>query len=203
MERVSLILAVTLVAVGVASLLGWWLDVRQILQPFRGHEQLKINSAIAFRILGVLLIAIEFGARRLPWFALVTILIASATLLQNMVGTDFGLEQLLGSDHLQTGTDYPGKMSAIVATCLIFASLVIGWRVTDLASRQRLFAEAAVGLVLALVGFSTLLGYDAGLPAVYTWGQFLRDATRRGRRVYGAGLRAHPARLAPYREIGR
>ncbi len=170
LERVSLILAVTLVAVGVASLLGWWLDVRQILQPFGGHDQLKINSAIAFSILGVLLIAIEFGARRLPWFALITILIAGAALLQNMVGADFGLDQLLGSDHLQTGTDYPGKMSAVVATCLIFASLVIGWRVTDLASRQRLFAEAAVGSILASVGFSTLLGYGAGLPAVYTWG---------------------------------
>ena len=49
-------------------------------------------------------------------------------------------------------------------------SVVIVWRAINRASRLRLATEAVTGSIMAAAGLSTLLGYVAGLPAVYRWG---------------------------------
>ena len=170
LERVSLLCAVLLVVLGAISVLGRWADAIPLLQPFGLHAPIKINSALGFMALGALLIAVEFGLAQFAWLALLPAAVAGLSLSQDFFRIDLGIDQLLGVDRLPIGTDHPGRMSVVTAVCIVLAGLVLAWRVTDKARRERLFAEAAAGSVLGSVGFATLLGYAAGLPAVYTWG---------------------------------
>jgi PAS domain S-box-containing protein len=170
LERVSLLFAVLLGVLGFISVIGRWADSTQLLQPFGLHAAVKFNTAIAFILLGGLLVALEYGLVRLAWLGLVPAAIAGLTLAQDALRIDFGIDQLLATDRLPFGSEHPGRMPIVTSICILLAGLVLVWRVTEKARRERLFAEAAAGSILASAGFATLLGYGAGLPAVYMWG---------------------------------
>jgi PAS domain S-box-containing protein len=170
LERLALLLAAVLLAAGVLTLAGWWLRMDGLLQPFTPQAPVKINTALAFSVLGGVLFALEFGQRRLAWLASGPALLGAVTLVENAVGIDLQIDEVFGKDHLLIGTEHPGRMAGMIAASLVLASLVLVWRATDWAVRARLFAEAVTGSVLASAGFSTLLGYAAGLPIVYRWG---------------------------------
>lgn len=173
LERASLSLAGVLVCVGLATLLGWWLHVDELLQPFPRSPPLapmKANSALGFVVLGGVLLCVEFGRRRFAAFAFGPVLVGLITLFEDLTRRTLNLDEVLVRDHLLIGTAQPGRMSGLVATCLVLAGLALAWRALDRAAAARLFAEAVAGSVLAAAGFSTLLGYIAELPTVYNWG---------------------------------
>jgi PAS domain S-box-containing protein len=177
LERVSLLLAGLLVLFGTVTLLGWWLHVDEVLRlstnlaPMKGNlAPMKANSALGFVLLGAVLFAIAAGSRKLALLALVPALIGLATLFETITGTNLLIDELLVRDHLLIDTDQPGRMSALVAACLVLSGLSLAWRAFDRAVEARLFAEAVTGSILSAAGFSTLLGYVANLPAVYNWG---------------------------------
>src|SRR5687767_7629373 len=90
LERVSLTLTGALGVVAAASLMGWWLDISQLLQPFTAHPAIKINAALAFLILGLVLLAIEFGSRKAALFGLLPAAIGALTLFQDAFRADLG-----------------------------------------------------------------------------------------------------------------
>ena len=170
LERLSLTLAGALVLLSALTLAGWWLQWDALLQPLAPTSPMKINAALGFVVLGAVLLANEFGFRRLIPLALFPVLLSALSLLQDLLGANFGLDEMLGRDHLLVETAHPGRVSALVATCMLLGGGVLLWRITARAASARLFAEAVVGSVLASAGLSTLLGYGAGLSAVYMWG---------------------------------
>ncbi|MBI5693932.1 MAG: PAS domain S-box protein, partial [Verrucomicrobia bacterium] len=170
LERTSLGLAIGLTAIGGLTAAGWWFGHPSLVQPFSGHAVLKLNGALVFLLLGVALLGFEFGRARLAWVALPGGLLAGLSLLQDLIGADFHIDQLFVRDHLLTATQHAGRMPAMLAASLALGCLVLVWYATGRGSRPRLLAEAVGGSVLASAGLSTLLGYGAGLPIVYTWG---------------------------------
>src|SRR5215217_3137985 len=86
LERVSLGLAGALCTIGVGSLLGWWLNTIELLQPFASHAPMKMNTALAFVLLGGSLIAIELGGTRLAFLAIGPVLIGVLTAVQDIFG---------------------------------------------------------------------------------------------------------------------
>ncbi|MEX2044669.1 MAG: ATP-binding protein [Opitutus sp.] len=170
LERVSLALGFAIAAIGFTTILGWWLQYRAVLQPFPEVVALKLNGAIAFAILGCILLALELGFARAATFALIPGLIATLTLLEYGFGIDLKLDELLVRDHLLVDTQYPGRMAPPLAMCFLGSSILMLWRATGRKERARIKGEAFGGSVLAAAGFSTLLGYAFQLPAVYRWG---------------------------------
>ena len=169
-DRASVALAAALVLIGAGTLAGWWMRSDELLQPFPGTAALKINEAAGIWILGLVFLAIEFGRRNLAFLAVIPALIALITLAEEVLQRDLPIDEFFGRDHLLVGAAHPGRMSATAAACLLLGGLALLWRAIDRAGRPRLFAEAVSGSLLVSAGFSTLLGYAAGLPTVYSWG---------------------------------
>jgi len=180
LERASLTLAGAVTIIGAATLLGWWLRMDELLQlvapPAAGanitalSSAMKINAAVGFFALGVVLLAISHGYRRVASLAFIPAIIGALTLVETIAQRSIGIDEFLVRDHLLTATDQPGRMSAMLAMCLTLAGLTLAWRALKPDLHVRIFAETIVGSVLSAGGLSTVLGYVADLPAVYHWG---------------------------------
>ncbi|HEY1108090.1 MAG TPA: hypothetical protein VGE76_05650, partial [Opitutaceae bacterium] len=170
LERVSLGLAITLIGLGLLTVAGWWLQLDDLLVPFGIVSATKINTAFGLAILGGALLAIDLNRPRFALVAALTALIGGATMAQDLWGRSFGIDQALVVDRYIISTPIPGRMAFIVSACLLFGGLVVAWRSTRRGAGSRIFAEAVVGSLVASAGFSTLLGYAAGLDTVYRWG---------------------------------
>jgi hypothetical protein len=170
LERVSLGLAIALIVLGAGTLMGWWLQMPELVQPFRGQAPLKINGAIGFLVLGFVLLAVELGKRRIASLAAVATTIALLTMAEDILHRDLRIDELFGRDHLLINTEHPGRVATMVAVGLLLASVLLVWRATERGASARVFAEAVVGSVLSSAGLSTALGYIIGLPAIYAWG---------------------------------
>lgn len=127
LERVSLGLAFGLVALGGLTLLGWWLQLDTLLRPFPNTAALKANAALGFFAVGLALLAIEYGKRAFAPVAIVATLFGLLSLVQDVSNADFRIDQLLVRDHLLVDTLHPGRMSSLVAACLVLGSLVLVW----------------------------------------------------------------------------
>jgi methyl-accepting chemotaxis protein len=132
---------------------GWVLDVQFLKQMSPGFASMKVNTAIEFALLGVAcwLASKDDGVRLRRSLALAVIAIAIATGLQDLLGTDWGIDQLLFRDD--TGSAVPGRMAPV--TALNFLLLGVGAFFVD--TRRPFVAQAPV--VLATIGsFLALLG---------------------------------------------
>ncbi|MEO5960645.1 MAG: ATP-binding protein [Opitutaceae bacterium] len=169
LERLSLTLALALVSLGAISLLGWFLGIEEVLQPLPNTAPVSANAALAFVLLGGVLLALDRGARAVALLALGPAAIGGLTLLEHLRGIDLKIDELLVVDRLAAGAATPGRMPLVVAASLLLCGLALAWRVTDGAARTRLFVEGLIGSALVSMGFAALVGYAAGLDAVYKW----------------------------------
>ena len=170
LERASLALGGALAFIGLATLVGWWLHVDELLQIPANAAPMKANGALAFVVFGGVLITLTLGLRRFAFAALFPALIGLVTLVEIIARRDLHVDELLVRDHLLFATEQPGRISLLIASSLVLAGLSLTWRTIERGVRARLFVEAVAGSALAAAGFSTILGYIADLPAVYNWG---------------------------------
>jgi PAS domain S-box-containing protein len=169
-ERASLALAVVLVLIGLSTPLGWLLHIDRLVMPIEHKAPIMFNEGLCFLAIGIALLGRELGYKRAVWAGLVPAVIGGLTGFEGFSGADLKIDELFVRDALFIDTSQPGRGSIIAAGCILVAGLTIFWKIWDRRARERLFAEAVSGSVLASVGFSTLLGYAFDLPAVYNWG---------------------------------
>jgi PAS domain S-box-containing protein len=170
LERSSLALAAMIILLGTAALSGWWLHIDALVQPFADHAAMKTNEAFCVALLGAVLIALELGALNAGWAALVPATVAALSLFQTIFHVRLGIDEWLATDRLMLDSAEPGRMSVPFACGILFVSAALVWRSARPHTPARLFIEAVISSAAAAAGVSTLLGYAAGLPAVYRWG---------------------------------
>jgi PAS domain S-box-containing protein len=170
LERATLVIFTALVLIGTLTMAGWLTRTDELLQPpWLGHSTLKFNAALAFTVLGATLLALELGVRRAVLLAILPAALGAATLLEHALHLDLHLDELLARDYLIQGGP-PGRVALVGALGLFLSGVVVMWHSTQRFAKLRLVSTAVVGSLVASAGFSTLVGYGAGLPAVYTWG---------------------------------
>ncbi|MEO6569607.1 MAG: PAS domain-containing protein, partial [Opitutaceae bacterium] len=169
LERFSILLAVALVAVAASNLVGWWSHHGALLQPFPGLAPMRINSALSFLLLGLVLLAIELRGARFAWLALVPFAIGVAALLETSLKIDLQIDELLVRDHLAVNTGFAGRIAPPTALGLIVAGVTLAWQASMRFRRARPLTGAMGGSIVTAIGFSTLLGYASG-AAAYSWG---------------------------------
>jgi translation initiation factor IF-2 len=159
-ERGSKVLGALVLALGTVVLAGWALNVPTLQQIAPGYSSMKANAALGFVLGGgALLIA---GRSRSVSAALGAMVFAvgAATLAQYIVGTSFGVDELLFSDVGAIGA--PGRMAPTSAACFTLAGAAI---VSAAYDRIRLAHSLAVGVFAA--AFVALLGYIFDVSALY------------------------------------
>ena len=169
-ETASMVIAATLVGVGLLSWAGWALQIRVLIQPFGSLPPAKVNEAFCWLFLGLALLGIELRIQRASLLVVPPAFIAGLTLAEHFFHVNVHIDELLARDTLLIDTAHAGRMAVASAASILLSSLTLLWRLIPRGQRARLFAEAVCGSIVFSVGFSTLMGYAVSLPAVYRWG---------------------------------
>ncbi len=145
--------AAVVFALGALVLVGWALRVPPLVQVIPGAAPMQPNTALGFCLAGSALWrgrGVEvLGAAALGILALL-----------DYASVDTGTATLLFEPWTTTATYRPGLMSpATAGSFVLSAGLLAGRRV-----------RAVAGVLVAVAGGTTLLGYVSGTSASYSWG---------------------------------
>jgi PAS domain S-box-containing protein len=160
-------------ALGGLVVAGWLTVAAVLIQVLPGFPPMQYNTALGFMICGAALLAAALDLRRpTALLGLLAGLIGSATLFQYLFQSDLGIDQLLVETYILTGVTDPGRMgpnSALALALIGVALLSLAWRP---AYRHWHVCPALLGSVVIAVGTAALVGYAAGVPGAYGWGNF-------------------------------
>ncbi|XOV77796.1 MAG: response regulator [Aestuariibacter sp.] len=162
---------------GLMVMLGWFLDIRALIQVHPSYVPMQFNTALCFA-----LIALGFiTSRKLPPYLLkiiiaVPLFIAGITLLQYLLNANFGLDELFFAHHLDIKTSHPGRMAPNTAICFVLMSLNYLCLSSNRPSQtQHIIAGSLAILTLALAVVAAI-GYLLEIEQTYGWAQFTRMA---------------------------
>lgn len=148
--------------VGLAGLAGWHTNTYVLLTYGTSGAPLRYNAALSILLLAI---AIAAGAggylRAAGWVAAAPLAIGGLTVLQQLTGTDLGIDQLF------MRYESP-RMSPNAAFGISLASVSLvalgAWP-----AGVRSWALATVGAIVTAIGITAAFGYLIGLPTAYVW----------------------------------
>lgn len=151
----------TMLVMGAAVLLGWWLQLPALTRLLTGATSMKASSAIAFIAAGIAILGCDKRSR--PGLAcdlpnLLVLLIGGASLLEHVGDVDFFIDHLFADPEAIVLGNPPGRMSQMTA-----AAFVLLGTQGLLVSRRRAphLAHLLAGLLLSLGAFAlTMAGYS-------------------------------------------
>ena len=168
-KRFGFALSLTLVVGMLVALVGWLAQEPALirLQPF--WTPIRANAVISLLILGGVMFGYELGYRRVTWLAIIPVLIGGLTLLQELSGEAFGIDELILPHFLDEAGPAPGRMAPAISTTIMLCGMALvslGWfRMTP---RQTLLMALVASVALS-IGSATLVGYLLDLRAIYHW----------------------------------
>lgn len=169
-KRVCLVLATVLVVVMLVPLFGWMTGNLQLISLHADSEPIRANSVIAIFLLGLVLIGVELGFRRVALLALIPAAIGLFTLIQDIGQLDYGIDELLFSYFPHAAGPHPGRMSPPISIAILLAGLLVaGLALPRPGQRQTLLLALVASTVLS-ISAATLLGYTLDLTMAYRWG---------------------------------
>ena len=176
---------------GLLVLAGWWSGNVTLVQPRSYDAALPANAAACFVLIGLapVLFALHWKKTGLA-LGLVASLVGLTTLLQTLLGLDFGLDGLLAHhETLVAGPQVARMPAALAITCTLAALLVTGLAVRPRDSRLPPLLGLIGSLVLAYA-LTSLLAYRNGLNDMPAWQTYAEAGphTAAALIVLGAGL---------------
>ncbi len=164
-----------LAAYGMLVLAGWWSGTVSLVQPRSYDAPLPANAAACFVLLGLtpILLGLRWNKTGLT-LGFVASGLALATMFQDPLGLNFGLDHLLVRHEALVAGDKVARMPLALAGVLSLSSILVIW----LAVRPRgQYLPVFLGLVGSLVlayALAGLLAYRNGLNLVESWQTYAR-----------------------------
>lgn len=152
---------------GISVLCGWIFDIPLLKSIFSGLATMKVNTAIAFTLIGFALLFRKPNNSEVSWpvqiCAALAAIIGLFTLAEYALQWDAGIDELFIQDHLTAVERYPGRPSHM--TAFNFAILGIAYLISPSKSRGRV-AEilSALGMLVAYVA---IVGYVLDVKTLY------------------------------------
>jgi PAS domain S-box-containing protein len=160
-------------ALGGLVVAGWLTVALALIQVLPGFPPMQYNTALGFMICGAALLAAALDLRR-PTALLGSLaaVIGLATLFEYLLHANFGIDDLLVETYVLTGVSDPGRM----APNSTLALSLIGLALLGLSLRPKATVwdvwPALLGSIVIAIGTAALVGYAAGIPGAYCWGNF-------------------------------
>jgi len=155
---------------GLLIIVAWQAHWRPILQMLP-------NSALCFIWSGSGLFLLTLSRARIAlWLGGAAALFALLTLLENLMGSDFGIDTLFFNPYFEVATTYPGRMSPLAAFCFVFISAAIVLAGAKKRWTLRLTGTGVLACIAAVIAGVALFGYAFGIDAAYGWGAYSRMA---------------------------
>jgi signal transduction histidine kinase len=164
------------ILLGSLVLLGWAIHSVFLVQVTSALPPMQRNTAVGLAMSGVALVGIVMSRRRLTFIASgVTAVLALATLLEYLLRSSFGIDELLGAGYIVVHTSNPGRMSPTTSLCLLALATVFALSQTGkLVRRPALLG--VTGLLIAAVGATCALSILTGRDDAFAWGDMTRIA---------------------------
>jgi PAS domain S-box-containing protein len=173
---VVLLLGMAVVFLGASVLLGWAFDIAALKSVISGLATMKANTALGFVFCGGALALLSSKAVTAPvrlgttCLALAVIALCAATLSEDFLGRQFGIDQWLFRDEASPmKTSSPGRMSPSSAFAFILmggALLTASWSTRR---QWRLPVLAALGAAVMAIGGLAAAGYISDTLLNLTW----------------------------------
>ncbi len=168
-QQLALGLSHFVIICGCLVSIGWWLRMDTLVQFRPSLDPVKANAAIALALLGFALRALLLSPGRYSWLGLLPASIGLSSVLQDLLGINLGIDELLVRDYLSApGIANPGRMAPAAAVCLFLTGLVL----TPLLGRgtaRRALGLGLAGSLAAAIGTAAILGYLLNLPGGLGW----------------------------------
>jgi len=156
------------VAVGLVVMVAWFVRATVILR-FGGNTPMSFNTALAFAVTGVALVALT---RKRPRAALAAgvfdTVLGLMVLAEYVLGRSLGIDQLIVKAYISGPHVVPGRSTSNTAVCLTLVGaglLVWGpWR-----TRRRPAVLAAAACLIGVIAAVAVFGYATGNPTAYGW----------------------------------
>jgi PAS domain S-box-containing protein len=150
--------AISLV-LGVATLIGWMLDISLLKTVLPGFVNMKANTALCFMLLGVALVLPRATATLVAGGVAAIALLTLAEYL----GLKVGIDEIFFRDGDPLSVNAPGRSSvtSTVALLLIAAALLLARR------SYWVLAAQASALAAAALAWLAILGYTSGVKDLY------------------------------------
>ncbi|MHB9122083.1 MAG: methyl-accepting chemotaxis protein [Thermoanaerobaculia bacterium] len=172
---------IAVIAVGVAVLIGWILNIPLLKSIHPSLVAMKANTAVAFLLSGITLLLLQPGQadqkklRIARWCALAVALVGLLTLSEYILVRDLGIDQLLFREpEGAVGTSTPGRMSPNTALNFLLVGLAL--RFIDYESAEKHRPAQYLTLAAVAVALLALLGYAYDVKALYGFASYTKMA---------------------------
>ena len=165
------------IILGALALVGWALDITSLKQGIASGVAMNPATAMGFILLG--LEALRLHTRinnplvsRIGQIAILLVILASAMKLGDLVlGTSFGIDQLLFAAHLDKYVGHPNRMAPNTALCFF----LLGWAMLSMRRQSKLAIPTAQALTVipALFALLAIVGYLYGTESFYGIGSYI------------------------------
>jgi diguanylate cyclase (GGDEF)-like protein len=164
-RNVALLLGLSVSALSLSVLAGWWLDVAVLRSALPFGVAMKANAAVGMLLCGATLALLSRenvaqAARIGATFAALAVAgLGALTLAQDLAGWDIGIDQWLFRDTTATSrTAIPGRMSPPTSFSLVLVGIALLVATRPAKVRLRAPVLAALSVAVILVGGIALLG---------------------------------------------
>jgi signal transduction histidine kinase len=201
--RVANAVGAVAATIGLLVLTGWYARAPRLMQLHPSFVAMQFNTAVAFVLAGVAIVAGARGYRQTAAIAgVVAALLGVANLVEIFGARDLGIDQLLWSlgvdratmEHYAiTKTSAPGRMAPNTAVGFALAGAAVLLLTTRAKTRVAASTTVSVlGILILGIGLVALLGYVGGPPTAYGWGRLTRMAapTAVAMTIVGIGVSA-------------
>lgn len=153
-SRTSVTLSIIVSIIGCVILFGWLLGSASLIRIIPHFELVPFNEALLFIFSGAgLYFASQHNSKLVLASSVVITFLALMTLMQEILGMHFGIDELLMQDSLNANSVSPGRMSFNTALSFVFVGIYL-----IIANRKNLFllrtTLSALIFSLAFIAFS-------------------------------------------------
>jgi PAS domain S-box-containing protein len=155
------VLGWSLVAVALTTLAGWLFHLPALVQLVPWAATMKANTAVCFLLVGIAVI--RRAHRDFLAYPIGLLLIAGATTLEAITGSNFRIDELLFRDPTSS---YPGRMSLVTMGEFLVLGVALLFLHSNRPSRRQ--ASRVLGIIVGLIAGLALLGYayDTHAPLI-------------------------------------
>ncbi len=100
---------------GAVVLLGWYTHDRALIQVGPSFVPMQYNTAFCFLLCGIGMLLLHRRPGVATLCGVLTTSVGLLTLVQYLLGTDWGLDQLFMKHYITVETSHPGRMAQISA----------------------------------------------------------------------------------------
>ena len=162
-------------AIGLWVLIGWTSHNIGLVRVLPVLRLMEFNTALAFLLCGLGLMATVLGWKRLPMpLGGMTGAIGLLTLVQYALGIDLGIDQFFIEDTMSPETPTPGRMAPYTAFSFLFVGSTLFLIGSPFGRTLNGSVPGILGSTIACLGMVALLGALTGVEADYVWAEVIQ-----------------------------